>query len=110
MLEDIFHNERKIAELNSSLQNLRCKLENIKNDMMYKLIFSQKKMHPYGLVCQNQLPYSINGIHFDSGELLVITRHNFHMLQKTLSNNASVKDALILFEKNLAGIFTMHVS
>lgn len=109
MPDEKFHNEMKIAELNSSLRNLRCKVGNIKNDTMYKLNFLQKKMHWYGLVCQNQLPYPINGIQFDPGELLVIRRRTFHILQKTLSNDASVKDALILFENNLAGIFAMHV-
>ncbi|KAL7516917.1 hypothetical protein ACHAWX_004273 [Stephanocyclus meneghinianus] len=108
--EGIFHNERKIAELNSSLQNLRCKLDNIKNDIMYTLNSSQKKMHRYGLVCQDQLPYPINGIHFHSGKLLVITRRTFHVLQKTLSHDASVEDSLILFEKNLASIFAMQVT
>jgi hypothetical protein len=108
--QGIFHNERKIAELNSSLQNLRCKLDNNKNDTMHTLNLSQKKMHRYALVCQYQLPYPITGIHFHFGKLLVFTRRTFHMLQKTLSDDASVEDALFLFEKKLAGIFACHNS
>ncbi|KAL3803207.1 hypothetical protein HJC23_003482 [Cyclotella cryptica] len=107
--EGIFHHERMIAELNSSLNSLRCKLDSIKNDTTNTLAFSQRKMHRYRVVCQYQLPYPINGMHYHFGKLLVFTRRSVHIIQKTLRDDASVEDALILFEKKLGGILELNV-
>ena len=80
VIEARSNKDTTILGLQSDIQSLRTQLEDARKD---SLTLPLGKIHRYQIVSQNRLPYPLQGIYFQLGEFLFVTRRTLHIFRKT---------------------------
>jgi len=79
-MKEISNKDSLVLGLQSDMQGLPTQLDDARK---VSSTLPLRKIHRYQIVSQNRLPYPLQGIYFQFGEFLFITRRTLHLFRKT---------------------------